>query len=908
MGDVLYAALQPHERSVADALTEGACWSPEYYAQWRERHASDGGADNNASAELAAATIRELILGKVKRTADEICRIDEAGARFRRAHITGDLDLTAVVFSKPLVFEDCTFDGDVILDDAKFGHVSFKLCKIAKRVKAESVRIASEFIFENSRCEALRFKSAHIVGSAWLERAILVGDPDDSEHRTVDFADAKIDGPFSIRWADIVGEVRLVGVSIATNLLCVGAQITAQGAKNRTLYCCFATIGGAVYVSDEFRAIGDFYVQNSKVGANVQGENGRFDGVVHFTGSEIAGSLFLDGAELKGRAVDAGKAETMRALSCWNTAIGANVFIRNATVIGEANFDMAKIGSSIRATGTTFSNPKSKSLNCSSATIGFSVFLDEAVTEGQVDFVHAKIGGRLVCAGGTFDYAGYREGEKPRALNFDGAQIAGGVFLDMVPKTDSTPEKLFTARGAVYFHGATIGGDLVCRGGRFINLNGASLVLSSAEIGGSIYLSKGFLSIGEIYGRSVKVLGNFHCRGGHFHDGLTDASTATEHDVRDAVDLERAEIAGCLFLTGIRRFRGRMDLQGASAGTFADDTSVWRSNWSKDVTCPAESEDWQPKDLPASFHVDEKLLHGKKGLHHWRLSRLWRARIRRDFECIQLDRFMFQAFIDDDRVADDDGRPDESTETGVKTDTMWQARYALLQRQPPKWLHRDFRPQPFTQCAKVLREMGNTSSARNILYRRERGNLRHKKVGVLLYCTRKIGLGLFAGYGYRKRRALVAMLVLWAAGVVIFGNAFVNGQMRVDSDAVIASDSYARNPKGGPKDYEPFEPLIYSLDVMLPVIDLSQKHFWIPRDATETNGDRGHLRQLPIYKGLARRFDCFARWIDTAEYRLRANNGWLPKIWYWFETLMGWFLTTILIAALTGLLGNPRED
>jgi hypothetical protein len=901
MGDVLYAALQPHERSVADALNEGACWSPEYYAQWRERHASDGGTDNNASAELAAATIRELILGKVKRTADEICRIDETGARFRHAHITGDLDLTAVVFSKPLVFEDCTFDGDVILDDAKFGHVSFKLCKIAKRVKAESVRIASEFIFENSRCLALGFKSAHIVGSAWLEWANLVGDPDDSEHRTVDFADAKIDGPFSIRWANIVGEVRLVGVSIATNLLCTGAQITAQGTKNRTLYCCFATIGGAVYISDGFCAKGDFYIQNSKVGANVQGENGRFDGIVHFAGSEITGSLFLDGAELKGRTVDDNKAETLRALSCWNTTIGANVFIRNATVKGEANFDMAKIGSSIRATGTTFSNPKSKSLNGSSATIGFSVFLDEAVTEGQVDFVHAKIGGRLVCAGGTFDYAGYREGDKPRALNFDGAQIAGGVFLDLVPETDNTPEKLFTARGAVYFHGATIGGDLVCRGGRFINLNGASLVLSSAEIGGSIYLSKGFLSIGEIYGRSVKVQGNFHCRGGSFHDGLTDESTETDRKVRDAIDLERAEIAGCLFLTGIRRFRGRMDLQGALAGTFADDTSVWCSNWSKEVTCPAESEDWQPKDLPQSFRVDEMVLHGKVGLPpKSRRTMLEGAKVRRDFNCIQLDRFIYKAFADDDRVADDDGKPEK--EIGIKTDTTWKARCALLQRQPKDWLDEDFRTQPFTQCAKILRTMGNRKAARCILHQRERRRILHADVSSLGFFLRRMTIGLFAGYGYKAGRALAAMAALWIVGTIIFGVAYVNGQMRVASEAVIASDTYAAAKLSTPpKDYEPFKPLIYSLDVMLPIIDLSQKHAWIPRDNGERLGPRSRLHDLPAFSN-------FSEAVDVAEPHLSYNTGWLPKIWYWFETLMGWFLTTILIAALTGLLGNPRED
>jgi hypothetical protein len=56
----------------------------------------------------------------------------------------------------------------------------------------------------------------------------------------------------------------------------------------------------------------------------------------------------------------------------------------------------------------------------------------------------------------------------------------------------------------------------------------------------------------------------------------------------------------------------------------------------------------------------------------------------------------------------------------------------------------------------------------------------------------------------------------------------------------------------------PFQPLIYALDTLLPVVDLHQQDHWIPH-------------------GLA-------QW------------------WAWASTLEGWVLTAAVAAALTGLL------
>ncbi len=55
-----------------------------------------------------------------------------------------------------------------------------------------------------------------------------------------------------------------------------------------------------------------------------------------------------------------------------------------------------------------------------------------------------------------------------------------------------------------------------------------------------------------------------------------------------------------------------------------------------------------------------------------------------------------------------------------------------------------------------------------------------------------------------------------------------------------------------------FQPLVYALDTLLPVVNLHQQDNWIPRGA--------------------------AQW------------------WAWTSILAGWVLTTAIVAALTGLL------
>ena len=153
-----------------------------------------------------------------------------------------------------------------------------------------------------------------------------------------------------------------------------------------------------------------------------------------------------------------------------------------------------------------------------------------------------------------------------------------------------------------------------------------------------------------------------------------------------------------------------------------------------------------------------------------------------------------------------------------------------------KWLSRqkDYSPQPYEQCAKVLREAGQPGKANEVLYagkERERENAtgwRQKAWLKLLKYT--------IGYGLGWRQVYVAG---WVLGLVLLG------LLVAYTTSVFSKHSF-------------WWWLAYSLDMLLPVIELAKAH-----------------TKLVL-------------------------TGW-QKYYFYFQKLMGWLLSFFLIAGLTGI-------
>jgi len=159
-----------------------------------------------------------------------------------------------------------------------------------------------------------------------------------------------------------------------------------------------------------------------------------------------------------------------------------------------------------------------------------------------------------------------------------------------------------------------------------------------------------------------------------------------------------------------------------------------------------------------------------------------------------------------------------------------------------EWLRRNekgYSPQIYEQLAAVYRRTGHEENTRRVLIAKQRrrsaeDNLAGKTWGFLLDWT--------VGYGYRTWSALVWLAGLLVLGTVLFGYVCA-GDLTPASKTTVSP---------------PFQPFLYTLDLLLPVASLHQRDGWVAHGA--------------------------AQW------------------WSVFFIVMGWILATAIVLSLTGLL------
>lgn len=97
--------------------------------------------------------------------------------------------------------------------------------------------------------------------------------------------------------------------------------------------------------------------------------------------------------------------------------------------------------------------------------------------------------------------------------------------------------------------------------------------------------------------------------------------------------------------------------------------------------------------------------------------------------------------------------------------------------------------------------------------------------------------GILAGYGYRPERLIVMLFTLWAAGGFVYQRAAEANMMAPSNASVYLNKalnechghwtSCSEFDKEAPE-YPRFNALVYSADLLLPVVDLGQKRLWSP--------------------------------------------------------------------------------
>ena len=156
---------------------------------------------------------------------------------------------------------------------------------------------------------------------------------------------------------------------------------------------------------------------------------------------------------------------------------------------GEVRLLCARIGANFDCQDARFSNPNEYgfALGADGIIVTHDVMLrDGFEARGGVRLPGASIGGNFDCGNGRF----INPDAKAYALTADGINVTGNVFL----RHD------FEADGGVRLLGATIGGNLDCDNGRFIEPRpyGCALIAERTAVTGSVFLSNGVHAIGKM--------------------------------------------------------------------------------------------------------------------------------------------------------------------------------------------------------------------------------------------------------------------------------------------------------------------------------------------------------------------------------------------------------------------------
>ncbi len=401
---------------------------------------------------------------------------------------------------------------------------------------------------------------------------------------------------------------------------------------------------------------------------------------------------------------------------------------------------------------------------------------------------------------------------KIRLLSLIGSEAKEGINANGLKCEDSIwLGEGFNAKGEVNFNSSTIGSNLTCSNGKFENENGKALVCDKAEIGGDVWLDEGFNAKGEVNFNSSTIGSNLTCRGGIF-----------ENENGKALVCDKAEIGGSVWLNEGFNTKGKVDFVATQIAS-----SLICAKAQIDGVFDLDSV--KVKDLR-----DDEIFWSHKGL-----------------TSISIDGFVY-GHIHNDFQAE----------------------------KRKKWLDKilEFKPQPYKQLAKVLRDMGHTKDANEIMiaYHDKMRNrnfidaLKSFRLRlffvypfVLLFAVVSLVFKFFyggiSGYGYKPMRTFALMVGVFASCGYFYSYAASVAVFAPSNPLVFQKKDYYEcnvsdlGTKFGAKEseynktnnwtknenldgeYTTFEPFWYSLDIILPVVDLQMDKDWgvfIPSKAT----------------------------------------------------------------------------
>ncbi|MBE1533496.1 hypothetical protein [Actinomadura algeriensis] len=469
------------------------------------------------------------------------------------------------------------------------------------------------------------------------------------------------------------------------------------------------------------------------------------------------------------------------------------------TAEGTVDLLGADIGGKLSLRRAHIANPGGWALNADRLVVAHGLFCSGGFTaEGELRLLGAHIGGRIdlqrahianpggtalqgswltvgqhmLCEGlhveGRINLAGARIPH----LNMSEATLRnpGGTALDgygVIVEHDILCSDGFTAEGELNLCRAQIDGQLYLDGAQLTNPGGRALYADALTTKQSLFCRDGFAAEGEVRVIGARIGGVCNLTGARLRNPGGRALYAV-----------RIQIEGDLLCRNGFTAEGRVQLGGASVGGQLDLQGARLLNpghQALDLEAARASELILMPAAPPDGLVN--LTNAQVGIFHDEQA-TWPAVIR-------LEGFTYDSLVDD----------------------------AVDARERLRWLTRNrsgYKPQLYDQLAAAYRRAGQEEAARQVAiakqrHRRQVLGLGGKLANWLLYVT--------VGYGYRTRLAAAWLIGLLGVGTCVFAYAHPSAMTR-------------SNPNG-----PTFNAFAYTLDVLLPVIDLGQQKAWHPQGA-----------------------------------------------------------------------------
>jgi hypothetical protein len=548
----------------------------------------------------------------------------------------------------------------------------------------------------------------------------------------------------------------------------------------------------------------------------------HFEATITLIDARIGGRFFLSGSRIVCAAESAIVADAAN--------ISGGVFLRHGFESnGLVRFLSARIGGCFDCQDATFSSSTHQCIVADGITVRRDLLLNDGLScSGEVRLLGAEIGGNLFLRGAKIEV------HKGVALAADRMRVNETAFLG--------PN--FYTNGVVTIAGAQIGSNLDCGASNFASKEAISIVADRVVVSGSVFLNRKFQASGTVRLVGARIGGSLSCVDATFHANNVASLFAQE-----------AIIDGGLVMQRLAKPAERVNLNNAKVGALVDDDSAWGDG-------------------------------------------------------LALDGFTYTLF-------------------GGNTVANAEARISWLDKQIPGHAYQrdQFRPQPWSQVQRVFRETGHLAQAQIVAIALEDRLRQIDRIGMApkhwgLWRARPYRFlcnllhkcfGLFAGYGYRPLRVVSWTAAIWfLCGTFYWFVALPPQSVFAPSNPIVfqhrdyeacvpdSREAKAENTKlktGDPtaiigagnwylcaklrEEYTGLSPFLYSLDAILPLVDLQQQKDWGPLIPSPNADWKSELLTIS--------WKHVTRWI------------------IWSETLFGWIASLLLVAMFSGLAKRRDE-